>query len=294
MGGASETKAKRGRGRPTKYTPELGHAIVTAIRAGNYVETAAAAHGISKDSLYAWMRKGATMQPTPPDRAKLFLVKVDTGNGFREEPMPVNLRDFSDAVKKAWASSEVADVARIGIASARSWQAAAWRLERKNWQRWGTKRGAEAHEIEEFQRTSEEGADPTARKDRTDLVPELVRLRRRLDQIERLLMAGGTAALPLDKLLELEQRTIEAIRSTAALQHKINPHDDLAGDFRVTVEVEATGDAIELTEANRVPDLEQRGPPMLEAGATDGSGAGESEKKMVGGTGTPDWDEVLE
>lgn len=106
--------APKKNGRPTKMTPELQDAIVTAIRAGNYVEVAAAHVGISRECLYNWMREGARHPEGP-------------------------LGSFSDAVKKAMASSEVRDVALVGQAAATQWQAAAWRLERKHPERWGRK-----------------------------------------------------------------------------------------------------------------------------------------------------------
>ena len=46
-------------GRPTKLTPELSERITAFVRAGNYVETAAAACGVNKATLYDWMKAGA-------------------------------------------------------------------------------------------------------------------------------------------------------------------------------------------------------------------------------------------
>lgn len=106
-------------GRPSKLTPEIQEKIVQAIRAGNYIETAAAYAGIDKTTLYDWLKRGA--------RAK-------TGK----------YREFSNAVEKALAEAEVRDVAIIAKAAEKHWQAAAWRLERKHWQRWGRK---ERHEV---------------------------------------------------------------------------------------------------------------------------------------------------
>lgn len=106
-------------GRPSKLTPELQERIVQAIRAGNYIETAAAYAGIAKSTLYDWLKRGA--------RAK-------TGK----------YRAFSDAVQRALAEAEVRDVAIIGKAAQEQWQAAAWRLERKFPERWGRK---DRHEV---------------------------------------------------------------------------------------------------------------------------------------------------
>ena len=44
---------------------------------------------------------------------------------------------FMDAIRRASAESEVADITTIGIAASRDWRAAAWRLERKFPTRYG-------------------------------------------------------------------------------------------------------------------------------------------------------------
>ncbi len=103
-------------GRPSKLTPELQEKIVTAIRAGNYIETAAAYAGVSKDTLYAWLKRGG-----------------------REVSAKSPYHRFSDAVEKALADAEMRDVLLIGKAAEENWQAAAWRLERKFSDRWGRK-----------------------------------------------------------------------------------------------------------------------------------------------------------
>lgn len=142
-------------GRPTKFDPELGKQIVLAIQAGAYIETAAAAAGISKNTLYDWLRKGARPSATPA------------------------LKEFSDAVKKAMAMSELRDLAVIDKAAqggqvlrvvtttkqgkdgqlvtkeekhltSPQWQASAWRLERKHPEKWGTQRAYEARLQEEL------------------------------------------------------------------------------------------------------------------------------------------------
>jgi len=100
--------AERG---PYKLTPLVQKRIVDAITAGNYIETAAAFAGISKDTLYVWMRKGGRK------RSGIYW-------------------EFSKSVDKALADAEVRDVATIAQAAAIHWQAAAWRLERKHPDRW--------------------------------------------------------------------------------------------------------------------------------------------------------------
>ena len=100
-------------GRPTKLTPEVQDKIVTALRAGNYQETAARYAGIAEPTFYEWMARG----------------KSEPGSIYSE---------FAEAVEKAKADAEVRDVALIDRAAADgNWQAAAWKLERKFPNRWG-------------------------------------------------------------------------------------------------------------------------------------------------------------
>jgi transposase len=100
-------------GRPTKLTPEVQERIITALRAGNYQETAANYAGISAKTFYEWMQRG------------------------KDEPESI-YRDFREAVEKAKSDAEVRDLYLIDqAAQSGSWQAAAWKLERKFPQKWG-------------------------------------------------------------------------------------------------------------------------------------------------------------
>jgi hypothetical protein len=99
--------------RPTKLTPDIQKKIVSVIRLGHYIETAAAYAGVSKQTLYNWMRQGA---------------REDTGI----------YRDFHDQVTMALAEAEIRDLAYIEKAAKKgSWQAAAWKLSRRFPKRWG-------------------------------------------------------------------------------------------------------------------------------------------------------------
>lgn len=102
-------------GRPTKLTDDVLHQIVTLIRGHNcYLETAAAFCGISKRTLFDWLRRG---------REEHNLGKNT-----------IYVR-FLHAVEKASAEAELFDLA--AIAKADDWKARAWRLERKYPRRWG-------------------------------------------------------------------------------------------------------------------------------------------------------------
>jgi transposase len=100
-------------GRPTKLTPDLQRQVCDALRRGAYVETAAAMAGVSKVTLYGWLKLGA-----------------------REEEGPHV--EFLNAVEKAQAEAEMRDLDRVDAAAeGGTWQAAAWRLERRSAERWG-------------------------------------------------------------------------------------------------------------------------------------------------------------
>lgn len=102
------------KGRPTKLTPELQEKIVRVIRAGNYIKTACLACGITQMTYERWMKRGSE------SKRGIFV-------------------DFVEAIKKAEAEAEVANLKIVEVASCRNWQAAAWFLERKYPDRWGRK-----------------------------------------------------------------------------------------------------------------------------------------------------------
>lgn len=116
-------------GRPIKLDDEIQNRIVTAIRAGNYIETAAAYAGINKSTLYSWLKRG--------ERERQRVAKNPRARVTQKERPFV---EFSNAVERALAEAEIRDVAVIGKAAEEQWQAAAWRLERKFPERWGRKK----------------------------------------------------------------------------------------------------------------------------------------------------------
>jgi len=118
-------KEYRGKyGRPTLLTPELRDKICQYLRVGSYVETAVAAVGIHKDTFYGWMKDAAFLH-------RLRLNALDKGQTFEASDAEIALMEFSDAMEKAIAEAELADLVVIRTAAnAGQWQAAAWRLER--------------------------------------------------------------------------------------------------------------------------------------------------------------------
>jgi hypothetical protein len=98
----------------SKLTPERQRKIVDAIAAGNYDTVAAAAGGISRETFYAWMRRG-------------------------EEGQSQGHRRFFEAVERARATAEIDAVACIRRAwKGGDWRAAAEFLRRRYPNRWGT------------------------------------------------------------------------------------------------------------------------------------------------------------
>lgn len=111
----------------TKLTKGIQDAIVNAIQMGNYIETAAAVSGVSKNTLYEWLRTGKRAEE----------LSLRTGEPIPDVDKP--FAKFSDAVNRAQAQSELLAVAIITRAAQTQWQAAAWRLERQHSDRWGKK-----------------------------------------------------------------------------------------------------------------------------------------------------------
>ena len=107
-------------GRPVKLTPAVQAKVCDAIRAGNYLETAAAFVGIDPSTLHRWLKRGRTER-----------------KGARHE--------FAAAVDKALADSEAMAVARVSKAASEGiWQASSWLLERRFRDKWGR---CDRHEV---------------------------------------------------------------------------------------------------------------------------------------------------
>lgn len=112
MARARKPPAKRKPGRPTKLTDERVETILVALRAGNYLETAARVAGVSYQTLNEWRK---------------------------------DFPEFSEAVEKARAEAEARNVAMVQTAARSTWHAAAWWLERSFPSRFGRR---DRHEVE--------------------------------------------------------------------------------------------------------------------------------------------------
>ena len=95
-----------------KLTPERQAEIVKFIEAGNYANVAAVCAGIHPETFSNWMKWG------------------------RERRKGIYF-EFFDAIQKAEARGEARHVLNIANESKKNWQASAWYLERKHFERWG-------------------------------------------------------------------------------------------------------------------------------------------------------------
>lgn len=105
--------------RPTKLTPDIQHAIVEAMRAGNYFEAACTCAGVSVAAGYEWRQRG---QGTHPSRSA--------------EPVYV---EFAEAISKAEAEAEQRIVGLWQAQIPGDWRAARDFLARRFPGRWGPK-----------------------------------------------------------------------------------------------------------------------------------------------------------
>lgn len=114
---------------PFRFDETTASKIITFLRAGAFIETAAQAAGISKQTLYNWLRKAAAEDAHP------------------------RLAKWGKDVEEAQALAEIAMMGVIGNAAQTGvWQAAAWHLERKFPERWGRR--------EEVKVSGKEDGDP--------------------------------------------------------------------------------------------------------------------------------------
>ena len=101
--------------RTLTLTKVVHNRIIAAVRNGASVEVAAQAAGVSKSAVYNWLAWGRE-----PDAEPHFVELVE-------------------ALEKASGENQTRLIAVIQKATATTWQAAAWMLERKYPDQWGRK-----------------------------------------------------------------------------------------------------------------------------------------------------------
>lgn len=118
--------------RPDKLTPEVQERIVTVIRDGNTRAAAALYAGIGETTLYRWLQTGGRSR-----------------NGSK-------CRELWEAVKKAENATELESVLIIRTAAQKSWQAAAWWLERRRHGDWARRDTLDVNFRQEAERVAKE------------------------------------------------------------------------------------------------------------------------------------------
>lgn len=103
---------------PRKFTPDVALKVIGYIGAGCFIETAAAAAGLNKTTLYEWMKKAERKEEGSTEELRAWKL----------------LLDEAEASAEARAVKGIQDAGAAGV-----WQAFAWFLERKYPQRWGRK-----------------------------------------------------------------------------------------------------------------------------------------------------------
>lgn len=112
-------------GRPHRLTSDMQQRITDLIEQGMRPQDAAIASGISRSTFHSWMARGRQARDAA-ERDELSAA---------EEPF----LDFLDAVERALTVPEMRAVAVIQDSAAKgSWRAAAWLLERRWPERWGS------------------------------------------------------------------------------------------------------------------------------------------------------------
>ena len=132
---------KRGRGRPTKLTPELIERIRLGMSSGAYIETASAQAGINPDTLRDWLRKGAAGKSA---LHRQFSATIEKAEAEAEMRALATIQEFGRGMMVDVVTTTVKGTGPNAITETkterrpvREWTAAAWYLERRRPQRWG-------------------------------------------------------------------------------------------------------------------------------------------------------------
>lgn len=104
----------------TQITPQVRNQILQHMTEGDTVEAACGAVGVTRGSLYAWIRRGRDKDPPDAD-----------------------VLNFLEAVKFAGDEGEHHALERIREAGEKDWRAYAWYLEARYPERYSKKRGNE-------------------------------------------------------------------------------------------------------------------------------------------------------
>jgi hypothetical protein len=109
--------------KPLLLTEELEQRLLVALGSGAYIDVAFGACGVPRDRYYDWAR-----------RARAAEGQLQKGQKITTSEQ--RLVDFMAKAHEVMAAAELRDWIAIGVAGRRQWQARAWRLERRNPERY--------------------------------------------------------------------------------------------------------------------------------------------------------------
>lgn len=143
--------SERRAGRPTILNRRIHRVVTEAMRAGNYLETAAALAGVDPSTLRRWIARGERERR----RRDAGETPDSSENGFVR---------FAQDVGRAAAAAQSEIVGRIVRAGREDWRAAAWWLERRHGDGWGHRVDEQAvnREVETFLDRVESKLEPSA------------------------------------------------------------------------------------------------------------------------------------
>jgi len=125
------TQQKAKLGRPASISPEKIEKLTKALKAGSYIDTAAAYAGIHKTTFYNWLNTGSKEAEAciDEDRAPVTDLKIYV--------------DFFNLVSEAIADAETRNVLIIANAAKKNPSLACWMLERRNPKAWSMRQQIE-------------------------------------------------------------------------------------------------------------------------------------------------------
>ncbi len=115
-------------------TPQVIEDVRRLLPTVMYMESVGDYLGVSRMTWRGWLKRGS--------KERKRIERARNGNKEPKESEKLYLQ-FFDTVKKSISEGEIFDAGTIKKASAESWQAAAWRLERRFPDRWGRKERVE-------------------------------------------------------------------------------------------------------------------------------------------------------
>lgn len=119
-------------GRVSLLTDEVCDKICSIVREGHYYDVAAASVGVCRTTLCRWMERGRREQQRLATRP-------------HDEPRPSELvfLEFCEKLDSAEAEAERMALTEIKAHAFKDWRSVAWRLERRQNQRWGPRKAIE-------------------------------------------------------------------------------------------------------------------------------------------------------